>query len=137
MNDRDSDLRESVAAFLDLWPKASSQLNDAIVLQSLRAGRDTYTGPNLGPAIDAMSAALHQHALAGEISPVKWTPIYSAPVGEDVLCYSPDAAPEYRVMILHRFDGEDEWYAQDVDAQPNAIDVAPTHWMPLPSAPEA
>lgn len=48
----------AIQAFLDLWPIAMEQINGAIVLQSLRAGRDTYTGPNLGPQIEALRQAL-------------------------------------------------------------------------------
>ena len=101
--------------------------------------RKAITGA-LKSAIDAHGPITHElvgsaaKRVAG-VALTEWAPVANAPVGEDVLCFSPDAAPEYRVMILHRFDVGDEGYAQDADAQPNAIDVVPTHWMPLPVPP--
>lgn len=51
-------LKEAIEAFLKVWPEAEKQINGSIVLQSVRAGRDTYTGPSLGPALDGLRAAL-------------------------------------------------------------------------------
>lgn len=65
-----------------------------------------------------------------------WRLIETAPAGEDVILYSPDADPE--ILVGHRFRvGDDEdWYPQH-ESYKNGMpfDVGFTHWMPLPEPP--
>jgi hypothetical protein len=61
-----------------------------------------------------------------------WHLATTAPVGEDVLVFCPDA--DTPVMICHRFEDEDEWYEQNPSI-PSPLDVEVTHWMPLPTGP--
>lgn len=67
-----------------------------------------------------------------------WQPIATAPPGEDILGFFPDA--DTPVMIVHSFDPDDgagrEWYEQNADLCPDALIVEPTHWMPLPAPPK-
>lgn len=70
-----------------------------------------------------------------------WQPITTAPHGEDVLAFFPDAAEDTQIMICHfiKFDDdpsdEGDWYEQNVDRCPDPLPVQPTHWMPLPNVP--
>lgn len=69
-----------------------------------------------------------------------WQPADTAPKGEAVLVFCPDARePHICVATLNDFvnpddpmdivtDWSDEWLE-------DALDVEPTHWMPLPPAP--
>jgi hypothetical protein len=68
-----------------------------------------------------------------------WQPIETAPHGDDVLVFCPDASePGIVVAALLTFDdGEGgeafvDWH--DVWRE-TELDVEPTHWMPLPSRP--
>lgn len=66
----------------------------------------------------------------------RWQPIKTAPFGTDVIVFFPELSEEYRVMICHRFEeAPSEWYQQDADQCPSAVEDEPTHWMPMPSEP--
>lgn len=76
----------------------------------------------------ADSEAPHAEVLAWH----EWRSIESAPKDEDVIAFFPDAVTE--IMVVHCFDdGSCDWY-EPHGRQP--IDVAPTHWMPLPPGPQ-
>lgn len=64
---------------------------------------------------------------------MNWQPIETAPEGEDVIAFFPDANEECQRMIAHRLDGD--WYPQDASIGESIDDVQPTHWMPLPAPP--
>lgn len=51
--------------------------------------------------------------------------------GVDVMGFFRSFEPS--IMIVHRL--EDDWYEQNVDACPNPLWEAPTHWQPLPEPP--
>lgn len=53
-------LKAAVVAFLRVWPEAEKQINGTIALQSVRAGRDTYTGPSLVNELAGLRAALKE-----------------------------------------------------------------------------
>jgi hypothetical protein len=66
-----------------------------------------------------------------------WQDISTAPRFTRILTFFPDAV--HPVMIAEAIDYEDdpdnpEWWAFDEGGTANAN---PTHWMPLPSPPEA
>lgn len=70
-----------------------------------------------------------------------WQPIESAPKNEYVLVFCPDAADHTQIMIcgLLVFEGDPDppdWYELNAETRPAPLDVAPTHWMPLPNRPE-
>lgn len=65
-----------------------------------------------------------------------WKTIDCAPVGEDVILFSPDGSPE--ILVGHRFgDGPDEdWYPQhEAYLKGRPFDIGFTHWMELPEHP--
>lgn len=65
-----------------------------------------------------------------------WQPIETAPKDTDVVAFFPDTRDGYNVMIVHQFaDDPGAWYQQDADLCPDALDVEPTHWQPLPDPP--
>jgi hypothetical protein len=72
--------------------------------------------------------------------PSRWRPIETAPNGEDILVFCPDAKePQIVIAALLTFvdckdetDTEDAWH--DVWMETD-LDVEPTHWMPLPEPP--
>lgn len=71
----------------------------------------------------------------------EWKPIKSAPKNEYVLVFCPDAADYAKILICGLLEAEDDpsdpdWYEINCDARPYPLDVTPTHWMPLPKAPE-
>jgi hypothetical protein len=67
-----------------------------------------------------------------------WQPIETAPKGECVLLFSPDAADWYSVCVGYAISDEDgvAWYSQE-ESVGQPIDAQPSHWMPLPEPPEA
>lgn len=83
-------------------------------------------------------AAVRFACLIGPAAPA-WQPIESAPRGEAVLIYSPDAEyPSVMLAELNEFVGDpdpDRWYDRwNTSGAP--IDADPTHWMPLPEPPQ-
>lgn len=66
-----------------------------------------------------------------------WQPIETAPDDTAILVYLTGAAQGLEIEIAHRSsdDPDGDWYVATHDGPP--IDVPPTHWMPLPLAPEA
>ena len=70
-----------------------------------------------------------------------WQPIETVPKGRSVLCFSPDAR-EPCVFIAELNDFINPNDASDVCTDwtdtwlEDALDVEPTHWMPLPAPPE-
>lgn len=66
-----------------------------------------------------------------------WQPIETAPTDEDVLLYFPTHDAASAVLICHQFEDADGWYHQNADQSPDELTEQPTHWMPLPSPPQA
>lgn len=64
----------------------------------------------------------------------EWQSINTAPEGEDVIVFIPDARADYQRMVCHLIDGD--WYQQDVDQCPDPLELKPTCWMRLPEAPK-
>ena len=69
----------------------------------------------------------------------EWQPIETAPKdGTPILGFMPDAAIQWQIMPIEMLDfGDDdgpEWFQADRD-DGRALDVEPTHWMPLPHPP--
>jgi hypothetical protein len=62
-----------------------------------------------------------------------WHPIETAPLGEDVIVYSRRWGP-----VIAAFDSEfEEWLSRmQCPVSLRAKGEEPTHWMPLPRAPE-
>jgi len=71
-------------------------------------------------------------------SPTVWQPIAIAPRdGTDIIVFSPEADDSYNVFTAHCLEGppgEFDWY-DACKAASSPIDVALTHWMPLPLPP--
>lgn len=71
----------------------------------------------------------------------RWRSIETAPKNEYVLVFCPDAAEYTQIMICGQLEGDGDpggpdWYELNCDARPCPLDVEPTHWTPLPSAPD-
>jgi hypothetical protein len=71
---------------------------------------------------------------------MEWQPIETAPEIDLVLIFCPDATEADQIMICSflRRDmpgDQGDWYEQNPSIG-SPIDVAPTHWMPLPPPPE-
>lgn len=80
--------------------------------------------------IDLREAA---DALTGRLVPQAWQPIETCLEGVDVFCYFPTFSQEYQVMVCHRLGAD--WYQQDADNCPDALEDEPTAWMALPPPP--
>lgn len=70
----------------------------------------------------------------------EWQDIATAPINRYVLVFLPDASPDAQILIagLLAFEGDldpPEWFEISADSHPNALDVAPSHWLPLPDPP--
>lgn len=70
----------------------------------------------------------------------EWQPIETAPKdGTDILLYLPGAAQCFSMIIGHwsacdELPDDDAWYPTTPHAA-DSLDIDPTHWMPLPKAP--
>lgn len=71
----------------------------------------------------------------------EWRPIDTAPKdGTPILAFIPDADPEERIYVLRwdkHYAGDGPWLYRWTEAGGEGYQTyAPTHWMPLPAAPE-
>lgn len=118
-------LTKRLLAFADMYAPCGD--NELIVAPDARQGLADV----LREAAAALATALQ--SISGAEG---WQPIESAPKdGTLLIGFVPNSAL-YEVIFIRRWPDDDFWM-HDMANEAVAMDVEPTHWMPLPPPPAA
>ena len=99
---------------------------DAGLIERLRTADHLHLATKL--LCDEAADRLEALSQAATAEPEGWREIESAPMGADVLLYVPRRLGD--TVAMGRNTTGTQWWARNIG------DLKPTHWMPLPPAPQ-